>query len=250
MNQSDLLSFMTEYGIVIVIILLSLGLIASLIIFIINAIDSDSKSKLCLQLSEDTRTLIEKQNEQIDTLHQIVSNLSSLTDQLESHFLTQDNAESILDCLQQDAHECQQELIRTQRNIVSYFKEDILPEQVTASFAPNTGKGLCLNIANQNTYHSFNIVSLSVKHIEADKKIQSEVLNRLRDTIECSKDITIAPDEHYTLSLEGIPLTFLDVVRAQISMYLQINLSYQIKEKQKELSVECPLGCARKKRFV
>ncbi|MBR5692313.1 MAG: hypothetical protein IKX42_01295 [Fibrobacter sp.] len=246
MNQSDLLSFMTEYGIVIVIILLSLGLIASLIISIINAIDSDSKSKLFLQLSEDTRTLIENQNEQIDILHRLDSNLSGLTEQIENHFLTQDSTDSILDDLRKEAYESRQELIRAQRNIVSYFKEDILPEQVIAYFAPVKGKSII--ISNQNTYHSFNITSLSVKDIEANEKIQPEILNQLRDTIEHSKEITIAPDERYTISLEGIPLTFLDVLRT--SMYLQINLSYQIKGKQKELSVECPLGCARKKRYA
>jgi hypothetical protein len=216
MGQSNLIAFIIENRVVIVVLLLFLlVLLTALILILIYIAAVNTHNSLdYLEREQD------KQTNQIISLKNILSNLP-----------TNDNLA---------IYNNQIEMLYEQKNIISYFKKEILPEQVLVFFAAkNDLKIYSIVIENQNKFYTLNNVSLSVSYTEIGRQNISENLKQLCELIESVKNISIAPEKRYTIPLNDIPYREYFKHRR---CFIEVNVSatYNVDGKQKDLSVTVP----------
>ena len=216
MGQSNLIAFIIENRVVIVVLLLFLlVLLTALILILIYIAAVNTHNSLdYLEREQD------KQTNQIISLKNILSNLP-----------TNDNLA---------IYNNQIEMLYEQKNIISYFKKEILPEQVLIFFAAkNDLKIYSIVIENQNKFYTLNNVSLSVSYTEIGRQNISERLKQLCELIESVKNISIAPEKRYTIPLNDIPYREYFKHRR---CFIEVNVSatYNVDGKQKDLSVTVP----------
>ena len=216
MGQSNLIAFIIENRVVIVVLLLFLLVLltALILILIYIAAVNTHNSQDYLEREQD------KQTNQIISLKNILSNLP-----------TNDNLA---------IYNNQIEMLYEQKNIISYFKKEILPEQVLVFFAAkNDLKIYSIVIENQNKFYTLNNVSLSVSYTEIGRQNISENLKQLCELIESVKNISIASEKRYTIPLNDIPYREYFKHRR---CFIEVNVSatYNVDGKQKDLSVTVP----------
>ena len=216
MGQSNLIAFIIENRVVIVVLLLFLlVLLTALILILIYIAAVNTHNSLdYLEREQD------KQTNQIISLKNILSNLP-----------TNDNLA---------IYNNQIEMLYEQKNIISYFKKEILPEQVLVFFAAkNDLKIYSIVIENQNKFYTLNNVSLSVSYTEIGRQNISENLKQLCELIESVKNISIASEKRYTIPLNDIPYREYFKHRR---CFIEVNVSatYNVDGKQKDLSVTVP----------
>ena len=219
MGQSNLIAFIIENRVVIVVLLLFLlVLLTALILILIYIAAVNTHNSLdYLEREQD------KQTNQIISLKNILSNLP-----------TNDNLA---------IYNNQIEMLYEQKNIISYFKKEILPEQVLVFFAAKSEKNdlkiYSIVIENQNKFYTLNNVSLSVSYTEIGRQNISENLKQLCELIESVKNISIASEKRYTIPLNDIPYREYFKHRR---CFIEVNVSatYNVDGKQKDLSVTVP----------
>ena len=217
MGQSNLIAFIIENRVVIVVLLLFLLVLLTALIFIlIYTVISNIQNSL-----DNLKSNQDKQTKEIISLKEKMSELSWGINSL-------------------GIDRSQIEMLYEQKNIISYFKKEILPEQVLVFFAANSDlKIYSIVIENQNKFYTLNNVSLSVNYTEIGYKNMSESLKKISDLIELVKNVSIAPEERYTIPLNNIPYREYFKHRR---CFIEVNVSatYNVDGKQKDLSVTVP----------
>lgn len=153
MEQSGIISFITANGVVIVIMLLLL--LTLLIAFV--ALCVTEISWIYRSNREQADKLEEIKNSQNECFNSLIGVVRSLRKDVEEVKELIDQIEC--DSNQEETKKYQEEMVKAQRNIVSYLKEQIFPEQVRAYFTADGMKILNLVIENQNKFYSFDNVS-------------------------------------------------------------------------------------------
>jgi len=216
MSQPNLIAFIIENRDVIVVLLLFFLVFLTVLILILIYIAAVNTHNSLEYLEREQ----DKQTNQIISLKNILSNLP-----------TNDNLA---------IYNNQIEMLYEQKNIISYFKKEILPEQVLIFFAAkNDLKIYSIVIENQNKFYTLNNVSLSVSYTEIGRQNISERLKQLCELIESVKNISIAPEKRYTIPLNDIPYREYFKHRR---CFIEVNVSatYNVDGKQKDLSVTVP----------
>ncbi len=216
MVQSNLIAFIIENRVVIVVLLLFLLVLLTALILILTYIATSNTHNSLEYLEREQ----DKQTNQIISLKNVLSNLP-----------TNDNLA---------IYNNQIEMLYEQKNIISYFKKEILPEQVLVFFAAkNDLKIYSIVIENQNKFYTLNNVSLSVSYTEIGRQNISENLKQLCELIESVKNISIAPEKRYTIPLNDIPYgEYFKHRRCFIEVH--VSAAYNVDGKQKDLSVTVP----------
>ncbi|SHH41542.1 hypothetical protein SAMN05720761_11471 [Fibrobacter sp. UWCM] len=236
MEQSSIISFITANGVVIVIVLLLL--LTLLIAFV--ALCVTEISWIYRSNREQADKLEEIKNSQNESFNSLIGVVRSLREDVEEVKELIDQIEC--DSNQEETKKYQEEMVKAQRNIVSYLKEQISPEQVRAYFTADGMKILNLVIENQNKFYSFDNVSLSIDYVESYNKNESEKIKKMCDIIDSVKNISVAPEEHYVIPLDKADMTIKEIyIEAKISITVHITITYCINNVQKEVSVELPL---------
>ncbi len=218
MGQSNLIAFIIENRVVIVVLLLFLLVLLTALIFIlIYTVISNIQNSL-----DNLKSNQDKQTKEIISLEEKMSELSWGINSL-------------------GIDRSQIEMLYEQKNIISYFKKEILPEQVLVFFAANSDRKIySIVIENQNKFYTLNNVSLSVNYTEIGCKNMSESLKKISDLIELVKNVSIAPEERYTIPLNNIP--YREIFKRTNICFIEVHIAatYNVDGKQKDLSVTVP----------
>ena len=233
MEPSGIIAFITANGVVIVVVLLSLLILLTAFI----ALCVTEISSINHNTREQSDTLEEMKNSQLEAINTLIGVVRSLREDVNELTDRTDYSFEI-----EETRKYQKEMLHEQKNIVSYFKEQILPEQVQAYFSVGEGKNANLIIENQNKFFPFENLSLSANYVESDDNYESEKLKKICDAIDSVKNISIPPEGSYSIPLKGVNTEIKEIiVNFKNTINAHITITYSVNNNKKELSVEIPL---------